>query len=202
MPSKHELIFCLTGESGAGKTTFAKMLAESFTDIRPELTVARLTISDILKDILREKDIPTTPANISQTAMTLQEQEGRYCLARRVNQRIERSHADFFIVDGVRQEETWEMVSEGRLASFLYVYAGWATRLRRKIREGAIRNYGEFQQREQDPTEIPVRGLRSLADAEIDNQGSLQELKDQANQLVIDFTRTSFPNCYQSPTQI
>lgn len=180
------LVIGLVGEKGGGKGTFAEMLAaETPRGVR----CVRVRFSDLLRETLNQWALPITRQNLQNLSKVMVQTYGADTLAHATAQRIQRTDADIVVVDGVRWEEDRKLIRSFPHNILVYVTA------RPEVRYARIRGRGEntddahagftqFMVEEQAVAEIDIPRIGGTADIHIVNEGTVEECRAQAREVI------------------
>lgn len=176
-------IIGIVGEKGSGKGTFPKIL----TEVLPERKIVRTTFSDVLADTLNIWDLEKSRENYIKLVVAMNETFGEDVLARAVKKRIGGLVGDIIVVDGMRWMADLEMIKSLN-GKIVYITADPKIRYERTKARGekAGENqttFEEFMKQESAPTEIDIPKIAAQADFKIDNNGSVEELKQRLQDL-------------------
>lgn len=173
-----KLVIGLVGEKGSGKQTFVNFLRETLPNIR------QVRFSDILTQTLMIWDIPNTRANLQKLSITMNDSFGSGTLAHAVEFNTTNETADIVILDGVRWKSDAQMVRKFHKNILVYVTADQKLRFERlktsseKIGEEGM-SWEKFLAEESVQTESFISEIGATADIKIENNGSLEEFKQE-----------------------
>lgn len=177
------MLIGLTGTNGAGKTSAADYLKER--------GLLYLSLSDEIRLELAERKESPTRENLTRVGNELRARHGAAVLARRVMARL--SPGKDYVIDSIRNPS--EVAALRELPGFRLVHfdAPREERYRRAVERRDERtplSFEEFAEQEDremeshDPTAQQLRATFGLADETLRNAGSLDELKQQLDQLI------------------
>lgn len=173
-------ILGLIGENGSGKETFTNILE----GLIPNISKDRIRTGDILKEILELLYLPKTRANMQLLAAILRDKIAPDVLANAAFQRIKASNAEIVILDGMRWPPEVEILKKLPNNFLVYITADPKVRFERlkmrkeKAGEGEM-SYEQFLKEEEAPTETLIKTLAQNADIKIENNGNLDDLRNQ-----------------------
>jgi len=190
------MIIGITGTNGAGKDTIAEILVK-------KLFWPHLSLSDVLREICRERDIVPTRVNLTNLGNQLRREFGSDYLSNRV---LTKSR-DNFVVTSIRNPKEIEPFKKVSQFVLLSVDAPIEMRYQRvigsrnrsgnKIDESKI-SFEEFKAEEKREMQGEEFGqqlgrLIEVADISISNEGTIEELEDKVDQLIINNKVTLMP---------
>src|SRR3989344_1124970 len=181
------IVIGLVGEKGSGKETFSKFLKEMVA----EEDLAHIRFSDILKDTLEAWDLPTTRENMPHLAVIMNQGFGEGTLTHAVYQKISKLKKKIIILDGVRWQTDVELLERFRNHTLIYITADLEIRYKR-LKKRAEKNgeakatMDQFLREEKAPNELLIPEIGAQAEVKIENNGTLNELK----QLVENFYKS------------
>jgi len=168
-----ELVVGLAGRIGSGKSVAGRYIARKYGG---EI----FRFSDVLSDILRRLGLECSRENYINLGSILRHGFGNGVIAEALRMDILRSGARVAVVDGVRYPEEVEMVRSFENSLIIYIHAEEGVRYRRTVERGekaeAGESYEQFLLHDSAETERMLSEVRRMADAVIDNSGSVEEL--------------------------
>jgi dephospho-CoA kinase len=185
MSLEQKLVVAVVAHTGAGKETFTGLLTE---DAKP-LSVKPMTFSAVLGDILKRIHLPRNRNNYQKLSATLRETFPDF-LAIAIRGDIEETKESIIVLDGPRWPEDIAMLRS--LPNNVLVFLEATTENRffrikeRKVagKEGEDKlTWEEFLVQENAPNEAYVDGFKTQADFVIDNNGNLDDLRKQVEDL-------------------
>lgn len=176
------VIIGLVGEGGAGKGTVAAYLKEKYG-------AATCRFSDSLNDILARLDVEQTRENLIELSVIVRKSFGETVLARAIVRWIKTIDNGLVAVDGIRRMGDIETLGDLPEFHLVYVTANPRTRYERMIKRGekageTETTYERFLAQEQLPTEVSIKDVATHAEATLDNNGTVEELKTQVDRLM------------------
>jgi len=177
------MIIGLTGKNGAGKGSVAQLLGQ--------MGFVVFSLSDVLRDELRERGVPITRESLIRIGQELRIQYGPAVLADRLIDRLD--HAADYCVDSFRHPQ--EVAAFRAIPGFQLwkVEADPLIRFQRcakRAREGESVVLHDFLATEQqefnsgDLTKQDVLQTLEQADREIPNNATLEELQDHVRKAI------------------
>ena len=172
------MIIGLTGKNGSGKGVIADQLKVS--------GFVAVSLSDVIRDDLKERGVEVTRENLIEAGNALRHNGGAAVLAEKILAKLDADKN--YVVDSIRNPA--EVLALKRRSDFrlLLVTAGEAVRcdrVKRRGRESDPKSLEEFRRLEaaemtsNDPAKQQLGLTEKLADASIDNNGTLGELYEK-----------------------
>lgn len=177
------MIIGLTGENCAGKGTVAEYLKTKGFLYR--------SLSDVLREELKAEGKELTRENLIEKGNSLRAQYGPAALARKTIERLEEGRD--YIIDSIRNAAEAQEIKGLPNSTLVYVSASPETRFGRmkaRGRENDPQTFGEFQGLEAKEMKNKDRNKQSLveafalADAKIENNGTIEELHKKIDALL------------------
>lgn len=177
------MIIGLTGKNAAGKGEVATVLKEGGFQY--------LSLSDMLREELKSRGLEVSRENLIQVGRELRERLGGGILADKVLQHIEVDKN--YIIDSIRNPSEVEVLRRRQTFRLVSVISSPETRFERikaRGREGDPDNLEDFNKLEareavsEDPNAQQLNATVKLADVELENDGSLDDLRHQVRELV------------------
>ncbi len=177
------MLIGLTGKNGSGKGEVANFLMSSGYQF--------FSLSDVVRDEVRSRGLGVTRENLIVTANEMRAGLGAGVLAEKVLQKIgPDAHA---VIDSIRNPFEVEALRRRKGFYLISIEADPKTRFERtkaRNRENDPKTYDEFlalEAREahtNDPTTQQLNRTAGMADAVIENSGTVDELKEQVRQVI------------------
>ncbi len=168
-----KLIVCITGMSGAGKSTIAKVASKMGFD--------RISMGDMIRKEARSRRLKGDDSNLGRIMLELRETRGAGAVAELCLPAIQGSKNSRFVVDGVRSVEELDVFK--RLGDVLVISVTSALDQReefllRRDRLDAPRDSRSLRERDIRERQVGVERAMAVADIVIDNSHiSLEQLK-------------------------
>jgi dCMP deaminase len=177
------MIIGLTGKNAAGKGEVAQILKEGGFQY--------LSLSDLLREELQTRGLQVTRENLIQVGQEMRQRYGGGFLADKALQKIDVDKN--YIVDSIRNPREVEVLR--RRKNFHLVHVTSITdvrfeRMKERSREGDPKSLKEFKKLEEreaasaDPNAQQLDATGQLADVELENNGSLEELQAKVKDLI------------------
>lgn len=189
------MIIGLTGKNASGKGEVAQVLKEGGFHY--------LSLSDLLRDELKKRGLEVVRENLIQVGNEMRQTYGGGYLADKALQQIDVDKN--YIVDSIRNPREVEVLR--RLSNFRLIHVTAVPqvrfeRIKSRNREGDPKTFAEFEKLEAreaksaDPNTQQLDETGRLADAEVENNASIDELRDKVRdtirQLAMDTPRPSW----------
>ena len=178
----NKIILGISGEMASGKTTITKYLQKNYK-------AATYRFSDILRDSLDRIHKDCSRENLQEMSTLLRIAFGEDALAKSIAQDVKKDSSKLIVIDGVRRLGDIEHLR--RVEGFKLVYVD--TKLEKCHQRIVIRNENsddkgktleEFKKDRQREAEQQIKELKNVADINIYNDGSLEELYKQLDKIV------------------
>jgi dephospho-CoA kinase len=177
-----KIIIGLVGEMASGKEVTKKYLAEKYS-------AKHCKFSTPLRDVLDRLCIEKSRDNLIDMSTILRERFGQDLLAKVIASDAGSLDSDIVVVDGVRRMDDIEHLSKLPNFKLVRIDVLAKTRYERmKIRNenkgDAEKTFSEFMEDHERETEITIPGVMETAKYSLDNNGTLEELHSQIDDLV------------------
>lgn len=171
------LVIGLVGEKGSGKGTFAATLERI---VQSGTRIARVRMSDVLRETLDLWHLPHTRANLQTLSKAMDTEFGNGTLAHAIGHRIAAADASIVIVDGVRWEADRLLLRSFGRNLLVYVTASPRIRYERTCARGenameSSTTFAQFLEEERATSEQAIPRIGVTADATIVNGGTIEE---------------------------
>ncbi len=171
----------ILGKNGAGKDTLCDIIKDNYSSVEV------LKFSDALAEVLNIFFDEISRDNLSWLASTLREKFGDDILARGISKKIDKSDKKVIILNGIRVWDDFELLKEKK-GKLIYITADekirWKRLQERGEKEDDNVNFQEFLEKEKAPTEIEIPKIGKRADFIIENNGSLEELREKTLEII------------------
>lgn len=177
-----KLILGITGEMGCGKGTIARHVTENYHG-------SAHRFSTILRDILDRIHVEQSRHNMTSLSRILRENYGEDVFARSMHHDVENDRHDIVVVDGIRRLEDIKHLRQVPHFKLVYVEADMRVRFERILLRGenvgeTKRTFADFQKDHELNSELQIRGLKDCADYVVDNNGEVEGLYRQIDQII------------------
>lgn len=177
-----KIILGISGEIASGKDTVGKYLAEKYG-------VLALRFSQPLRDILDRLYLEQNRGNMATLSLHIRKTFGEDTLSKVMLADAENSNEDFVVVDGVRRLPDIVHMETSEHFYFAYVEASSEKRYvrltqRRQNSDDATKTPVQFEKDAKLETELQIASLKERADFVINNDGTLEELYVQIDQMM------------------
>ncbi|MFH1200932.1 MAG: AAA family ATPase [bacterium] len=177
-----KIILALVGQIASGKDTVAEYIVTKYGGVS-------LSFSQPLRDILNRTFLSINRTNMSWLGQTLVDRFGVDTISKIIGKEIEASDKKIFVLPNIRRE--------GDVAYFKdwpgYILVGVKTdpkicyeRLikRNQNTDDQAKTWEEFQKDLQLSTEVAIDDLIKKSSAQIDNNGTLEDLHKQVDEII------------------
>ncbi len=177
----NKYIIGVVGNTGSGKDTVAKLLVSMF----PTKAMS-FSFSAVLREkVLAPKGIEPTRENLQQAGLEID----RELFAEMVRESIENQEAEMIILPGIRTKEDVALIRSFAKNLLIAVTTGDKLCFERmkarneKPGEDTL-TWEKFLELRQAPIELQIGELMKQADVIIENEGTLEELKETVKTLI------------------
>ncbi len=179
------MILGVTGLHGAGKDTVAQLLVEK--------NFFHISLSDFIREEAKKRKIPITRENLVQLGNEIRSESGSSVLARRALEKVE--DGENYVITSIRNVDEAKKILERENATLINVTAPQTERLRRLIernREKDPKTINELTKAEEkemsdDPSAMQMHKVMKMAKIIINNDGTIDKLKEKVNKMVEDY---------------
>src|SRR5215469_7466045 len=116
---KINLIVCLTGMPGSGKSTVAEFMREYGFSL--------VTMGDVVREEAKRSQIELTDSNLGKLMMKMRDKDGPGAIAQLIRKEIERIEMKFginnFVVDGIRSLSEVDILKTAGSVKLLSIHA-------------------------------------------------------------------------------
>lgn len=177
-----KIIIAITGEMASGKDTLAKYLVEKYH-------AKAFHFSDSMRDVLDRLHLDETREHLSKLSHTLRQAFGEDVFSKAIETEVLRERQGIIIIDGVRRSSDIEFARKQPDFTLIYVEADIQKRYDRiKNREqnadDTEKTFQEFLHDHTLETEVTIPLLRTEADHIVNNDGALEDLYRQADDIM------------------
>ena len=178
----NKIIIGSVGEIASGKGAVSEYLLTKYQ-------AKEYRFSNILKDILERVHLDVVRKNLASLSLGLRTHYGQDILAYALAQDIKNNNSQIIIVDGVRREADLKYLKEMENFILVYVETDLKVRYERLIgrnekQDDKTKTFEEFKKDHELETEVSIRELKNIADIIIDNNGTVEELHKQIDNLI------------------
>lgn len=182
-----KIILGVSGEIASGKDTVGNYLEEKHG-------TGKIRFSQPLRDMLDRLGLEQNRENMAKLSLYVRKAFGEDILSRVILAEAEASAEGFVVVDGIRRLPDMVHMETDEHFYFCYVEATPEKRFerltkRRQNVDDASKTAAQFEKDAQLETEVGIRGLKDRADFVIDNNGGIEELKQQVDAMVEELQR-------------
>ncbi|MDD3607486.1 MAG: AAA family ATPase [Candidatus Moranbacteria bacterium] len=176
------IILGLAGEIASGKGTVASYAVEKYNGRVHKF-------STMLRDILNRIYLEENRLNMQKLSTILRENFGQDLFSKVISEDIKRDNSEVVIVDGIRRESDIEYLKKMEGFKLVYVEADMRIRYERITKRGENaddnrKTFKEFKNDHQGEAELQIKGLKRIADVVLDNNGTLEDLYRQIDDIL------------------
>lgn len=177
-----KVIIGVAGEIASGKDTVGKYIAEKYQALP-------LRFSQSLRDILDRMGLPQNRENMARLSLHLRKAFGEDIFSQVILAEAEKGGNELVVVDGVRRSPDIIHLETEPHFYFVYVEASPETRYERLIKrrqnaDDESKTPAQFAKDALLETETQIRDLKERADFVITNDGTLEELQKQIDEII------------------
>lgn len=177
-----KIIIGVAGEVASGKDTVGKYIAEKYQ-------AQALRFSQVLRDILDRMNLEQSQENMGKLSMYLRKAFGEDILSKGLIVEAEKSDSELIVVDGVRRFPDIIQMQASKQFYFVYVEASAEKRFERLTQrhnnsDDAGKTRIQFEKDALLESESQIRDLKEHADFVINNDGALEELEKQIDDII------------------
>lgn len=178
-----KIILGISGEIASGKDTVGKYIAEKYQ-------ASSLRFSQPLRDILDRLYFEQNRENMAKLSLYLRKAFGEDMFSKVILAEAEKSESTLVVVDGIRRPSDILHFENKEHFYFLYVETSPESRYKRLIErhqntDDMIKTEVQFEKDALLETETQIRDLKERADFVISNDGTLDELYKQVDEIVM-----------------
>ncbi len=178
-----KVIIGLTGEICAGKGTIVKYLEQKHG-------AASYRFSTMLRDLLARLYLPVSRENMQNISTAIRQYLGEDILAKVIAEDVKKDTNNVIVVDGVRRSPDIKYLREIPGFKLVRIVGDPETRftrlLARKENPGdETKTYGQFIEDHKKEADSQVPIVMAQAELEINNNGSLEDLYKQVDQIIL-----------------
>lgn len=177
-----KIIVGLVGEIASGKGTVVKYLAD-----KHEASTHRF--STIIRDVLDRLYIEHSRETLQQTSSMLRNTYGENILAKVMDEDTKNDKNNVVVIDGIRRVADIEFLKENPNFKLVFIDVSLEKRYERIIKrqenaDDKNKTFEEFKLDAQREAELTIAKLKEYADVILDNNGTLQDLENQIEELL------------------
>ncbi len=177
-----KIIIGVAGEVASGKDTVGKYIAEKYQALA-------LRFSQVLRDILDRMNLEQSQENMGRLSMHLRKAFGEDILSKGLIVEAAKSDKDIVVVDGVRRLPDIMQMQASEGFYFIYVEASPEKRYERLTQrhqnsDDSGKTLVQFEKDALLEAESQIRDLKEHADFVVNNDGTLEELQKQIDDIV------------------
>jgi len=175
-------IIGLAGEIASGKGTVAEYIKNNYRG-------SLYRFSTILRDILDRLYLKQSRENMQKLSTAMRENYGQDLFSKVLNKDIKNDSAEIIVIDGIRRESDIKCLKKMDEFKLVYIEVDIKTRHRRitnreENSDDKNKSFEQFSKDHSGEAEAQIKGLKNIADEVIDNNGSLDELYKQVDEIL------------------
>ena len=178
----NKIILTLVGPVSCGKGTICNYINEKYNG-------GSCRYSTIIRDLLDRLYLPQSRENLQNISTALRQQFGDDLLAKVIAEDVKKIDKKIVTVDGARRMP--DLAELKKLTGFYLVYvdANEKARYERIVKrnentDDRTKTFAEFQKDAQAETEIRIADMKNHADFIINNNGTVEELHAQVDDII------------------
>ncbi|MDD2766570.1 MAG: AAA family ATPase [Candidatus Moranbacteria bacterium] len=177
-----KIILGISGEIASGKDTVGKYMVEKYQ-------ASSLRFSQPLRDMLDRLYLEQNRENMAKLSLHLRKAFGEDIFSRVILAEAEKSENKLVVVDGIRRSPDIIHLENEEHFYFVYVETSPEARYKRLIQrhqntDDTIKTEAQFEKDALLESETQIRALKERADFVINNDGTLEELYAQVDEMV------------------
>lgn len=177
-----KLILGLAGEMACGKGTVAKYIGEKYHG-------GSHRFSTMLRDVLDRLHLEKSRENMQKISQILRDNFGDDLLARVIFEDVKNDQSEIVAIDGIRRMPDIKYLKELSQFKLVYLEADMEKRYERIIKRGENaddnnKSFEQFQKEHQNEAELRIKDLKNYADFVADNNGTIEELYRQIDEII------------------
>jgi dephospho-CoA kinase len=178
-----KIILGLAGEIASGKGTTAKYICEKYDG-------SSHRFSTMLRDLLGRVYLPESRENMQKMSTVMRENFFDDILSSVIAKDVEKDEHQIIAIDGVRRLADISYLQKIPGFKLVYIEAEMEKRYERIINRGentddTTKTFDDFKKDHEREAERQIKDLKSHAEYVIDNSGSLEELYEQIDSIII-----------------
>lgn len=175
-------IICLAGELASGKGAVSDYIKERYSG-------EYYRFSDAFRKILDVLHLTCNRKNLSNLSLHIRKAFGEDVLSQAMVGDIEKSASRIIVIDGMRRIEEIDELQKLPGFQLVFVDTDLETRFERIKKRGenaddCTKTLEEFKKDHTQNADVTIKDLKEKADNIIDNNGTLEELHMQVDELV------------------
>jgi len=181
--NKEKIVIGITGNIGSGKGTVTEYLTQKYN-------ARKMRYSKILADILERLHLDYDRGNLDIIAEGLRSMFGEDILSKVLEKDIREVGAEVVVFDGIRKKKELHYF-ENKMNNFFFIFVDTpfevvAKRIisRQEKIDDQEQTVEKLRDRQQQPSDKDVPGLKKYADFVIDNSGSLEKTFEQIDKMM------------------
>jgi dephospho-CoA kinase len=176
------IVLGLAGEMASGKGTVSEYLNKI-------CNTSQHRFSTMLRDVLDRLHLEQSRDNLQNLSTIIRKTYGEDTLAKVMAEDAKLDDAEVIVVDGVRRLDDIKYLKDLPEFKLVYMDVDIKTRYERIIErseniDDQSKTFEQFVQESKNESEVQIASLKDYADVIIDNNGEVEELYKQIDELV------------------
>ena len=177
-----KIIIGLAGEMASGKGTVSEYLKSKYNS-------DSFRFSDTFRKILENLNLECSRKNMSDLSLVLRNTFGEDILAKSIAKDVKKSKSEVVALDGVRRVEDIRYLKENPDFKLVFVETDIETRHKRMMKRGENKGdnkktFEDFKKDHAMDADSRIKNLKNIADGVVDNNGTLEDLHKQVDELI------------------
>jgi dephospho-CoA kinase len=178
----HKIVLGITGEIAAGKGTATKYLEEKYG-------ASQHRFSTMLRDVAKRMHLEENRENLQKISTLFRENFSDDLLSQVIFHDVEADTAETVVIDGVRRMSDIEYLKKLPGFRLVYIETAMEKRYERLTHRGentddAGKTFEEFKLDNEREAERKIKDLKADANFVVDNNGNLEELFGQIDNII------------------
>ncbi|MFW9925168.1 MAG: AAA family ATPase [Candidatus Thorarchaeota archaeon] len=170
----------ITGMPGAGKSEVATAFQSAGFPV--------IIMGDVIREETQRRGLDPTPSNTKKVMLDLREKDGLGAVAMRCLTELKRIDSSLVAIEGCRSIAEIDVFDDfGESVTTICVHSSPKVRfnrLRSRARDDAPQEWEAFRERDLRELSVGLGGVIALSDIMLINEGTLDELKELAHNVV------------------
>lgn len=165
-----------------GKGTASKYVAEKYSG-------SYHRFSTMLRDLARRMYIEENRDDLQKISTFFRQNFGEDIMSKVIYNDVKKDKHEIVVIDGVRRIMDIRYLKDLPGFKLIYIEAEMAKRYeritkRRENTDDAIKTFEEFKRDHEQESELQIEGLKDKADFVLDNNGTVEELYAQIDEII------------------
>lgn len=177
-----KIVIGLVGEMAAGKSTATEYLKTKYNAVT-------FRFSDMLRDILNRIHVEPERANLQSLSTFVRQTYGEDIMSKVIAQDVSMSNDAVIITEGIRRPSDITYLRELPGFFIIAINTDERTRYERIVKrhenpDDAQKTWEQFQTEGTQESEQKIKEIAEIADFKINNDGSVEDLKKQLDEII------------------